>query len=975
MGSDETRNLMAIPDDETEPGRRGRNIIAVIGVDDYAAWRKLHNAVSDAKGVRELFVEKLGFKELAPPLFNADATQQSITSLLQDELATRLEPDDSLVLFFAGHGHTESSQIGSKKVKTGYLIPVEARLPQEHKFSTFIKLDSFLKDMAKLPARHVLLILDACYSGFALGETVQVLRSHERYSDDLSRRLSRRVITSAMDDQPALDNGPIAGHSLFTGTLIEGVDSGQADGDSKGFVTSSELALYVQNRVSSASQSKQTPDFGSFELDERGELVISLRGETFNKSQAREGLEVAKSIHELGWLTDDPKRFQSAVKEYRKAIDFAQLAHMPLPEAELGMGKALLAAGDVASAIKCLSGLIHREDELAPADARFYLGLAYAKKQDHAQAGATLKGWAKRNPDHVETGWVQSYIRWLEDAKNTTVSRKKWALLIGINEYSLEAAQQLQGCVNDVARLMQSLLRRWGFAADDMVLLADKDATCERVLSELKRLEAEAKPEDTVFIHFSGHAVPSSRPDIFGPNDEEKVYLILHDTNTVPGHLSNGISAAELHQRMESIPAHRKTLVLDTHANDQLVDMAEREGTYALILASDTAEIAYEWAVDVDGEMLTCGMLSGALYQAGVGLSASGFTFDHWVAPAIRISQRASSDASRYQNRQTPVFVGLKELSVLGGDDFYLPLFEFSQRRQWPELTRTQMIKRYRFFRHSIAVAHPQANLAFGKAFLSKGDYAAAADALKTAAAQLGHKDHAVLPSLLCAHLGAGDLAQASDVCRRLADGAADGEQAVLKSLLSQMETLAGIRRHAVLVGIDRYRSRKLPGLKGAVNDAEAMRQVLVEGWGFAPKDVTLLCDKAAHREAILSEFKRMAQVSRNETAVFYFAGFGSTDHERLPTIVSHDGRTKGVVDISLKELAGVAGDEASNLILILDAGFGGGAFNDPLERTIRPDDRSSNQESLFSNDEERRRFINDTLIGAFAILHAPERW
>ena len=61
--------------------------------------------------------------------------------------------------------------------------------------------------------------------------------------------------------------------------------------------------------------------------------------------------------------------------------------------------------------------------------------------------------------------------------KNTTVARKKWALLIGINEYSLEAAQQLQGCINDVARLMQPLLSRWGFAADDMVLLADKYAT------------------------------------------------------------------------------------------------------------------------------------------------------------------------------------------------------------------------------------------------------------------------------------------------------------------------------------------------------------------------------------------------------------------------------------------------------------------------------------------------------------------
>ena len=93
--------------------------------------------------------------------------------------------------------------------------------------------------------------------------------------------------------------------------------------------------------------------------------------------------------------------------------------------------------------------------------------------------------------------------------------------------------------------------------------------------------------------------------------------------------------------------------------------------------------------------------------SSGAGVSAGGFTYDHWVAPAIRISQQASSDVSRYQNRQTPVFVGLKELNVLCGDDFYMPLFEFSQRRQWPELTRSQLMKRYRLFRHSIAAASP----------------------------------------------------------------------------------------------------------------------------------------------------------------------------------------------------------------------------------------------------------------------------
>ena len=972
MGDEETRSLRPLPDTGNEPMRRGRNIVAVIGIDDYVAWRKLHNAVSDAKGMRTLFVERLGFRELLPPLLDAAATLQTITSLLQDELSTKLEPDDSLVLFFAGHGHTESSQIGSKTVKTGYLIPFEARLPQEHKFSTYIKLDSFLRDVARLPARHVLVILDACYSGFALGETVQVLRSHERYSDDLSRRLSRRVITSAMDDQPALDNGPIAGHSLFTGTLVEGIDSGEADGENKGFVTSSELALFVQMRVGSASQSKQTPDFGSFELDDRGELVISLRGETFNKAQARECLEVANSLYDLGWIADDPKRFQSAIREHRKSLEFAGLAKMAFPEAELGLGKALFASGDPASAIKFLSELIRREEDLAPAEARLYLGLAHAKQGHPAEAAAALQDWKDRNPGHRDAQWVGAYIAWLRRGEEHPQSGKR-ALLIGINQYSLQGAIQLQGCVNDVENLMRPLLMRWAFNAEDIVLLTDRSANRESVLGELERLARESGPDDTVFVHYSGHAVPSSRPDIFGPNDKEGVYLILHDTNTALGYLSNGISASELHQSIEAIPAHRKTLVLDTHASDQLVNMAEQEGTYALILASDTAEIAYEWSVEVDGNRLTCGMLTGALHQAGMQLPTDGFTYDQWVEPAIRISQDASSNAVLYPNRQTPLFVGQKEWSVLGGEDLLLPLFEFSQRRQWPEMTAGQLMKRYRFFLQSIEEPHPQANLAFGRAFLFKGEYPASVEALNRATAQLGRDNCEVLMPLLRAHLCTGEFAKAREVCQRMAAVGTADEKAAIPSLLSRIDALAGSRRHAVLVGINRYCNRKLPGLKGAVNDANAMQKILVGRWGFKPEDVTLLCDQVADRETILAEFKRLVTLSRDETAVFYFAGLGSTDASRLPTIVSHDGRTRKGSDISVKELAELAGEGASNLVVILDAGFGFGPLWATVERTIQPDDRSFTQQSPFHNDEDRRRFMNELRIGTLFILHAPD--
>jgi tetratricopeptide (TPR) repeat protein len=703
-------------------------------------------------------------------------------------------------------------------------------------------------------------------------------------------------------------------------------------------------------------------------------MILSLRGETFNKAQARECLEVADAVYELGWISDDAKRFQSSIREYRRALEFANLAKAALPQAELGLGKALRASGDTGAAVTCLSGLIQRDAEQAPAEARFHLGLAYAKSGDPAAAARTLGEWLSRNPQHADAGWVGVYIDWLNRVRGGTPAGRKRALLIGINRYTMNVAE-LRGCVNDAARLMRPLLARWGFQEEDVVLLADEEATAGRVRAELDKLRISCRPEDAVLIHFSGHAVPSSEPNAFGPNDRENVYLLLHDTHNRQGFLENGVSADELHQRLQAIPALRKMIVLDTHASQPLVDLAEREGTYALILASDTAEIAYEWSVEVAGEKLACGMLTGALYQAGMDLPPEDFTYDHWIAPAIRTSQEASSNAALYLKRQTPLFVGQREGSVLGGEDFLLPLFEFSLRRQWPEMTASQLMKHYRMVRQSLSLPHAQAHLAFGRALLSKGEYGAAVEALKTAAAQIGREDRAVLLPLLRAHLGAGDLAQAIEACRRLADCAATSDQAAFASLLAQMEAMAGSRRHAVLVGIDRYRSRKLPSLKGAVNDAKAMHKVLVDRWGFAGKDVTLLCDKSANRETIVSEFKRIAQVSQHETAVFYFAGLGSADPERLPTIVSHDGRSKGVEDIAVKELAELAGHGAANLIVILDAGIGFGPLWSTEERSIRPDERSTGKTSSFPNDEDRRRFLKELKIGAFSILHAPERW
>src|SRR4051812_43632424 len=83
--------------------RAGGAYIAVIGIDRYRAWSRLYNAVSDASGALRLFTG-LGFQLIGPPLYDDHATGDALRRLVSDDLSG-LGRDDSLILFFAGHGH------------------------------------------------------------------------------------------------------------------------------------------------------------------------------------------------------------------------------------------------------------------------------------------------------------------------------------------------------------------------------------------------------------------------------------------------------------------------------------------------------------------------------------------------------------------------------------------------------------------------------------------------------------------------------------------------------------------------------------------------------------------------------------------------------------------------------------------------------------------------------------------------------
>ncbi|KAG2149074.1 metacaspase-1 [Suillus bovinus] len=101
---------------------------------------------------------------------------------------------------------------------------------------------------------------------------------------------------------------------------------------------------------------------------------------------------------------------------------------------------------------------------------------------------------------------------------------KKKALCIGINY--IGQSEQLRGCINDANNIKRFLATQFGYKEEDMVILTD-DArdprqlpTRQNILRAMEWLVRDARPNDSLFFHYSGHG--GQTKDLDG--DEEDGY-------------------------------------------------------------------------------------------------------------------------------------------------------------------------------------------------------------------------------------------------------------------------------------------------------------------------------------------------------------------------------------------------------------------------------------------------------------------
>lgn len=233
----------------------------VIGIDDYSGgWPRLSNAVKDAKLVAATLEEK-GFD--VSLVLNAKSSELS-RAFEEFFLLKGQDSEARLFLWYAGHGHSERGE--------GFLVPADAPRPENR--GPFLLKSLALRRIGEFvrlsTSKHAFAIFDSCFSGTVF-ESARALPPTA-----ITRATTlpvRQFLTSGDAGQTVSDDGSF--RELFLRAL-NGEEKADANGD--GYITASEIGLFLTDRVTNLTKSKQTPRYGKLRDKDwdRGDFVFSL---------------------------------------------------------------------------------------------------------------------------------------------------------------------------------------------------------------------------------------------------------------------------------------------------------------------------------------------------------------------------------------------------------------------------------------------------------------------------------------------------------------------------------------------------------------------------------------------------------------------------------------------------------------------------------------------------------------------------
>lgn len=237
----------------------GKQYALVVGTNNYkGGWKKLPNAINDARAIRDELTQDYGFDVQ----LLEDKPMDTIYRALGEYYRT-LQPDDQLIIYFAGHGDMEMEFMDD-----GFIVCADSKSRDDDLTrNTYIQHVKLQKMVNRIPARQILIMLDICHGGLfnqKRSDPVQTIsnRNVRQFLVDQSQYKCRKFLSSVGTEE-AFDGKP-GDHSPFANLLLQVlVAKGK---ETNGIVTLSSIFSVLQanslNETATLKISPQKDGFG-----------------------------------------------------------------------------------------------------------------------------------------------------------------------------------------------------------------------------------------------------------------------------------------------------------------------------------------------------------------------------------------------------------------------------------------------------------------------------------------------------------------------------------------------------------------------------------------------------------------------------------------------------------------------------------------------------------------------------------------
>ncbi|MBK8194291.1 MAG: SUMF1/EgtB/PvdO family nonheme iron enzyme [Lewinellaceae bacterium] len=187
--------------------RPGKDFALFFAVSNYDQWDKLQNPVKDAEAIAGDLNKYYAFDTMVV----RNPTYDKIIEVLNRYTERTYADDGQLFVFFTGHGYLSTA-------KEGFFVPKDGKNDVSQR--SYLAHNRVAYLINNIPCKHILLGIDACYSGSFMrtiqqkgdigkrpGETSTAVK--ERFIQDMLQYKSRLVITSG-GEEPTNDKSQFA---------------------------------------------------------------------------------------------------------------------------------------------------------------------------------------------------------------------------------------------------------------------------------------------------------------------------------------------------------------------------------------------------------------------------------------------------------------------------------------------------------------------------------------------------------------------------------------------------------------------------------------------------------------------------------------------------------------------------------------------------------------------------------------------